>query len=59
MLAVPIIRGGDVLGVLQVTNRQDGRTFDEEDAQSLLTFAEYVGRSLRGTASVPGAVAAT
>jgi signal transduction histidine kinase len=46
LLAVPLtVRGGDVLGVLEVLNKQDGE-FAAEDAAFLAAFAAYAAVAL-------------
>ncbi len=45
MLAVPIVRRGEIRGVLQVLNKRDG-TFDPRDEDFAKVLAEQIGRAL-------------
>ena len=45
LLAVPLRRGGRVIGVLEVANQYNGRGFDEHDQARLETLAREVGES--------------
>ena len=43
ILAVPMMVQGNLVGVMEVINRQDGAPFTENDAQLLETFASQAG----------------
>jgi len=40
LLGVPLVKGGIVIGVIEVVNKIDGRDFNEEDLEMLSIFAE-------------------
>jgi transcriptional regulator with GAF, ATPase, and Fis domain len=47
MLAVPIVRRGDIRGVLQALNKRDGAGFfDKRDEEFARVLAEQIGRAL-------------
>lgn len=46
LMAVPMISRGEVIGVIELLNRQDGLPFDEEDEQLLTAFAANAAVSI-------------
>ncbi len=40
LLGVPLVKGGIVIGVIEVVNKVDGKDFNEEDLEMLSIFAE-------------------
>ncbi len=46
VLAVPLINGGELLGVLETINKKDGASFTEEDALLLTIFSEQATTAL-------------
>ncbi len=46
MLAAPVIGGGQVLGVIEVLNKQDGRLFNHDDQRLLTLMCRFSGELL-------------
>ena len=44
LIGVPIWAGGEVRGALYVTDRRDGRMFDDHDERLLLTLADHASK---------------
>ncbi|MCP5155616.1 MAG: GAF domain-containing protein [Ectothiorhodospiraceae bacterium] len=46
VLAVPVIHGGNVLGVVEVLNKRGNRLFDTSDKRAIEVYAHCIGRTL-------------
>jgi L-methionine (R)-S-oxide reductase len=46
LISAPILLGGKVIGVINITSPLDGRTFTEHDLELLNIFALFVGQSI-------------
>ncbi len=46
VIAVPMVSRGNVIGVIELLNRQDGISFDEEDQRLLMAFATNAAVSI-------------
>jgi GAF domain-containing protein len=44
LLGVPLWAHGEVRGSIYVTDREDGRPFDDDDERTLLTLGQHAGR---------------
>jgi len=46
LLCVPLLSGGQTIGVIEVLNKKDGQQFDQQDQELLLKFADLAAQVL-------------